>query len=458
MLSPFSYIGLSEKMRLSSWMDDRLPDMLWAALIVASVDRDNALGQFRRIFNFIGKHEQREQLHDLTLTGIGGLDKNLRSELIGFIVEPPPASYALSVLRLFEGLPAREEWHQCLPLVEPDVDLLMSAVGTTLWHQSQEATDCRWVRLMGKVVAGKLHMPRDMANDLLKYPNESDQRAVRPFVRATEISFGLEEDTSLAWPRAFWDESWANTPCIASSQRYEQPSFDEVVTRRAISELREQLEVHWEQTHSTTAIDAKHDAVFGMAFFCLRILDEMMGIGIDSSILGRLGLRTILEVRINLKYMLVQDAPDLWKKWREYGAGQAKLNALKFDDSIEPPKYINVESIEQIASEDMWEEFRTIDLASWSGLDLRKISEESDLKDTYDQHYSWTSGYAHGMWGAVRESSYQVCENPLHRMHRYPARIPLHDTVDDTAKLVDGILEHLDEAYPTFPDRLLGNS
>ena len=143
---------------------------------------------------------------------------------------------------------------------------------------------------------------------------------------------------------------------------------------------------------------------------------------------------------------------------KQLGTDAFKLNALKFDDSIEPPKYINVESIEQIASEDMWEEFRTINLASWSGLDLRKISEESDLKDTYDQHYSWTSGYAHGMWGAVRESSYQVCENPLHRMHRYPARLPLQDTVDDAAKLVDEIIEHLDEAYPTFPGRLFGKS
>ena len=457
-MPPIASIGLSEKMTLTSWMDDRLPEMLWAALMIASADRDHALEQFRSIFNFIGKHEQREQFHDLTLTGIAELDKDLRCELIGFMVEPPEAAYALSALRLFDALPGKEDWHRILPTVKPDVDILMTAVGTTLWHQSEEATDCRWVRLMGKVAAGKVSMSRDKFNDLLNYPNESDQRSVRPFVRAMEISFGSLEHPSLVWPKAFWDESWASTPCIESSQRYEQPSFDEVVTHRAISELREQLELHWGQTHSTTAIDAKHDAVFGMAFFCLRILDEMMGIGIGSSILGRLGLRTILEVRINLKYMLVQDTPDLWKKWREYGAGQAKLNALKFDDSIEPPKYINVESIEQIASEDMWEEFRTINLASWSGLDLRKISEESDLKDTYDQHYSWTSGYAHGMWGAVRESSYQVCENPLHRMHRYPARLPLQDTVDDAAKLVDEIIEHLDEAYPTFPGRLFGKS
>ena len=96
-----------------------------------------------------------------------------------------------------------------------------------------------------------------------------------------------------------------------------------------------------------------------------------------------------------------------------------------------------------------------MNLASWSDLDLRKLSKRSGLKDTYDQHYSWTSGYSHGMWGPIRESCYQTCGNPLHRLHRYPERQILQDTVDDAAMLVDEIIQHLDEAYPTFEWRLL---
>ena len=225
-----------------------------------------------------------------------------------------------------------------------------------------------------------------------------------------------------------------------------------------MAKLRDRLQEHWHRTHHTTAIDPKHDAVFGMAFYSLRILDEMMGIGIGTSILGRLGLRTILEIRINLKYLLDQDNEELWKKWREFGAGQAKLNVLKFDELIDPPKFIDIKTLEQIANEDIWEEFLTVNLASWSGLDLRKLSERTGLKNDYDKHYSWTSGYAHGMWGAVRESCYQTCGNPLHRLHRYPERRPLQDTVDDAAMLVDEIIQHVDEAYPKFEWRLLTNT
>ena len=258
----------------------------------------------------------------------------------------------------------------------------------------------------------------------------------------------------LTWPQAFWHEAWVKTYCFQVTNQHRQPHIDSSVSREDISELRESLESHWQDTHTTTAVDARHDGVFGMALYCLRTLEEMLGIGIGNSILGRLGLRTILEVRVNLRYLLVENSPKLWKNWREYGSGQAKLNAIKFDFDLDPPKFIDIETIEHIASEDFWDEYLAVNLASWSGRDLRKMSETTKLKDSYDKHYSWTSAYSHGMWGAIRESCFQTCGNPLHRLHRYPQRMPLQDTVDDAVLLVDEIIQEVDVAYPTFERRL----
>jgi hypothetical protein len=402
LLPPFAKV--SDKMAYSSWLNDRLPDMVWAALIRLYVDEDYALGQFRRFLTFIAQHGKREQLSDVTLTGFSKLDDPLREEILGFLLEPPEAAAALATLRLFEALPARPTWDKLLPRIEPNIGLLMKAVGATLWHQSQEATDCRWVRLMGQVVTGRLHIPGDIAKQWFGYPNEGDQRSVRPSIRAAEISQNPFDPPDLTWPKAFWHEAWMNTPCLELVQRTPITVPDTGVTRSGVSRVIELLKAHWEETHSTTAVDAKHDGVFGTAFYSLRILEEMFGIAISSSVLGRLGLRTILEAHINLRFLLNKNDMALWQKWRTYGAGQAKLNLLKFDENIEPPRYVDTDTIERIAGEDIWEELLSINLATWSGSDLRRLSEQSGLKETYDKYYSWTSGYAHGMWGPIRES------------------------------------------------------
>jgi hypothetical protein len=42
-------------------------------------------------------------------------------------------------------------------------------------------------------------------------------------------------------------------------------------------------------TVATTTVDAKHDAIFGIASYALFILRELLRVGASTSILGRLG-------------------------------------------------------------------------------------------------------------------------------------------------------------------------
>ncbi|MAP25491.1 MAG: hypothetical protein CL578_18600 [Alteromonadaceae bacterium] len=453
---------VADKVTFSSWSNERLPEMIWAAIIRVIDDQDYAIEEFRRILSFIGEHDEKDQFSDISLTGISKLPEALREQFIGFILENKTTASALVVLSLFDNLPAKETWVNLLPKDEPDISILMDAVGFNLPHQSQEATDCRWLKLMAQVISGKFHVPRVMAEEWFGYPYEGDVRKIRPSIRASEMAENPLIEKDLTWPNAFWDEAWRNSPCLALMEEKE-PTIAEApfVSRADVTSLLNEIESHWSQTHTTTAIDARHDAVFGLALYVVKVLDEMLGIGIGTGILGRLGLRTILEAHISLRYLLHKDDPELWKKWRAYGAGQAKLNALRFDELMDPPKHINQITIEAIAGEDHWEEFLNIELGSWSGLDLRKISEKTGVKDAYDAHYSWTSGYSHGTWGPVRESCFETCGNPLHRLHRYPKQQRLPDTISDACLLVNSILDDLDKSYPGFshriPDAGVGN-
>ena len=454
LVPPMARLNLST----NSWLHQRIPEMLWAVLIIDHYGHEPGLAEFRRILTFIGKHERNEELYDLTLTGISNLDEALRRELISCIVESPESADALSPLLLLDSLPANEDWAEHLQLSGYDIEQLMRAVSAVVSHQSQAATDCRWVRLMGNILGGKTKFSVKFAHiveELRTYPYKYDQSKVRPTVRSLEISINAEETTEHPWPEFFWEEVWDKTPCLKIDKAYEMPSLEGIVTRQSISELREHLESHCLQTHSTSPLDIRHAVVFGMAFYCLRIVEEMMGMGIGTSVLARMGLRSITEVLLNLHYLLSEDSPELWEKWRDYGAGQAKLNRLKFAESEELPEYIELEELEVIANEHLQEELRRINLAGWSGLDLRRLSERVSLKETvYDPFYSWTSGYAHGMWGAIRESCYEYCGNPLHRLHRIPDRSKLPDTVNDAIDLVDKVIQCVDTAYPPFSYRL----
>ncbi|MCD6587259.1 MAG: hypothetical protein J7K88_01770, partial [Candidatus Fermentibacteraceae bacterium] len=61
LLNPPFVNEMGVKLNLSSWMNQRMPEMLWAALILSHVDREYAFAQFRRIFVFIGKHDRRAE-------------------------------------------------------------------------------------------------------------------------------------------------------------------------------------------------------------------------------------------------------------------------------------------------------------------------------------------------------------------------------------------------------------
>ena len=441
-----------------SWMNDRLPEMLWASLIFAEYERTEAFREFQRILGFVRDHERKEGFYDLTISGFAELGEELRSELIWFIAANPRTSRALASLTMFESLPKREEWEAALSGYPPSLDLLMTAVGSTVFHQSPMATDCRWVRMIAAVIAGKVHINRSMEDyieTLFNYPELEPGAPEGGRIRATEGGLTNLSPLESSWPKDFWKEAWEKTDCFQIMDPSNKERIRTSTTRQGLDDLVGNLNEHWTQTHSATAVNAKHDAVFGIAFFTVRILIEMMSFGTSNGILGRLGLRTILENRINLKYLIDKNDDALWEQWRRHGAGQAKLSSLKVDDLESTPEFIDLQSIEHIASEDLWEELLTIDLGHWADGDLRNMSQNTQLKETYDQYYPWTSAYSHGAWGAIRETSFQTCGNPLHRLHRYPERQPLQDCLYDAVSLVDQILTHLDNEYPSFTHRLL---
>src|SRR5437870_42508 len=61
----------------SSWIDDRLPEMLWAALLITHLPRELALGVFRRVAKLVeGKFEANKAI-DIGHSGLAELHPGL---------------------------------------------------------------------------------------------------------------------------------------------------------------------------------------------------------------------------------------------------------------------------------------------------------------------------------------------------------------------------------------------
>lgn len=449
----------------TSWRDDHAPEMLWAFLIASVLPREECLACFRAVLSWARaklKKEPAEQPSvandmpgvacEIDLTGLSSLPEAQFAEVCEILFRHPLSYAALRPMLLIDSLPGLDRWRERLGAepTEHDWNTLAKAITPSLDHQSEVSTDVRWLKLMTAIAVDRLRMPGEMFRNFIGYPNDGDLRAVRPSIRATEIM--MRRNPPSPWIEAYWDELLRKTTCIDGSTEAEYFHPERApLPLKAILEARGEVIKRFHSTKTSTRVDARFDAAFGFALNALSILEEVAAPPISQLISGRLGLRALAELVITFSYLMKTDDAKLWSIYRSYGSGQAKLAFLKLEEaSGDAPKFVDSETLEAIANEDLWQEFVDIDLGHWAGKNLRELAIDGGTKDIYDKYYGWTSTFMHGQWCAVRDSNFVTCHNPLHRLHRIPR--PHHrllpGVVPDAANLANMGLELLERAFP----------
>ena len=445
----------------SSWLDEALPESLWSVLLVDGLERDYSLEVFRRVAHAID--DKRFAIPDgvITHSSLAREPESALLPLARLLVEDEAVAEVLFPLTVLRDLPGYGVWAECL-LGAGDLaeawPRLGSAVLTSLDHQSQEATDCRWMKVLALLVSDKLRLPdQEHVLEILEYPNRGDMRKVRPSIRASEMAV-RQAQTATDWAALFWRQCFDETPCGPLFSYNGGPVPDAVgITMDQLRTLKTQLTDAYMSTLADTVVDARRDAVFGMTAYSARLLEELIRPGMSTSVSARMTLRTLAEIAITLAYLAMKDEDEKWMQYRNYGTGQAKMAFLKQED-VDEPSFVTVDALESMANEDRWLEFASIELGNWDKKNLRAIAESSRTKGIYDLYYDWTSHHLHGHWGAVRESCFLVCGNPLHRFHRVLAAdpLPLGDVLPDAARVVDRTLDAVRRCYPDAAiDRLV---
>jgi hypothetical protein len=466
--SPFNQIPNTSYM---SWMNDRLPCMIWAGLLINGIGRERSIEVFRQIGLHVGNLfrdiEGREcNLPRVGIYGLSTLEPDLQDKFLEVLFMEEKSSEVLKPLMLFKDLPLLDKWKVYLGEISEDEDELWTeladAVAMLLDHQSQEATDCRWAYLIPIVNSGKVHLQTEERHrEYTEYPNYEDQRKVRPSIRATEMQFsgGMMNDEysqeKKVWSESFWKECKDKTVCFAPEPEKNSIDFDLIKTVTSVRGIWGKLSEHFVATDEFTHVQAKRDASFGFCFYALTLAQE--GLASSGKLLtAKLAIRMLAEIYITFKYLISVGDEKLWDIYRSYGSGQAKLTFLKLDEILDDePGYIKKENVEALANEDIYMDFQNIDLGNWAKTDLRKMSQISGCKDIYDAYYSWPSSYAHGQWCAVRDVVFTTCYNPLHRLHRVPRRSPRYEdgAESDLILLFNKVLDLLNDVYPKFDKR-----
>ncbi len=482
--SPFSALG--DNIGMTSWRDNGLNEMLWAALIRANFEQEVSIRLFNKIIINAREADPDHKDTYITHSVLSVLDDKQFDFIMMPVLENPEFTEVLSSLLYLECLPDKHHWERHLnkPANENShSEYLMKAIAFCMEHQSQEATDIRWFRLMYFIsVQQRLFFPESMSETLegfRRYPNYGDQRKIRPSIRAMEIMLRAPHDDSkkvsedrrmlphdippslldevpLPWADAFWDECLEKTDCIlgdteiTNTPERNKHYFEEFI------KCHDALSMHFMANNKSTALDARKDGAYGLTLYALSIAISVCNLTLDSRAESRIFLRTIVECYITLKYLAHHDNQTIWEQYRNYGTGQSKLAFLKNLKEESIPDFISLKDLHTYSNEDLWQEYSNIRIKPWSEKNLRKMSEEAGVKDFYDKYYDWSSGYVHGNWGAVRDTVFTVCLNPLHRFHRIPftPRMDMPSVLEDCAKIINLMLDINNQLHSPFKNRV----
>lgn len=461
-----------DKVKMSSWVDDHLPPMLWAALICAVLPREQYLGCFRAILENVARwfaeggvafevppenENPADALYFSTILDLEALAR-LPDEQFEIFLRIPlrhPLGYAaLRPLILLDSIPRIDRWRHFLDVKpEPsDWQTLAKAIGQTIDHQSEASTDIRWFKVMLAILAERVRFGpafEERIREFFEFPNKGEMRSVRPSIRSMEMTFRRKPGAK--WISDFWQECSDKTICLDPTDPAQERLAPTALERANVLSTRRDVFNRFMECRTSVRTDSRLDSSFGLVFYALAILDEVGGGQCHEGILGRLGLRALVEAYVTLRYLCQKDDEKLWSGWRVFGAGQAKLAFLKVQEVVgDLPSFIDEDALHQIANEDKWQEYLDIDIGHWARANLRTLAEQCGAKDIYDKYYSWSSTFVHSHWGAVRDTNFITCQNPLHRLHRIPRVVHrrLTSMESDAVTIVNDMLRLLDVLYP----------
>jgi hypothetical protein len=425
LISPFNEL-MTPLSKESSWFTGRCPEYLWIGLILNAYERKEAINKCLFIIEKLSKIEPN--LASPAWSEIIEMDKDKQDSFFSYL-----SSYIdteiltpITCITNFSDSPSFNNFFSpSLPLDER-INKLINLMNMISDHQSEKATDIRYIVLYHNIQSGKMHISEEVFDSINKYRflahDDEEMKMIRPTIRSMEqiILNDFNKIDNQRYLENFWNIISQSTDCNCLYIKLEEKTVD---TKYFIEKFYNVCK-YYQELVQIQPLNNKLLVLSSIAVYSYKRLLELVDHSLFNEISGRSIARNIIENYIMMKYLIKHEKEheDIWSEFQYYGIGKIKLIVQKDREKnkTKEENHLNYEYLQILIGEYTREDFLNMDLRYFDNLGIRDKAIDVDEKDLYDLLYDYDSQYEHGLWGAIRESSLIKCDNPAHQYHCIP--------------------------------------
>lgn len=416
--------GMGASLSLSSWSQCWLPEFFWIGLIIHEQGRKKG---FENLYYII------EQLRDTEMampqmSKIFSYEKPKQELFWGIVTKYVDADILLPLTAVITPDINEIFYNKFFDFsmnIDECISKLLNVAKECYKFHDELTTDICFIVDWFYVSNGRLHISSELdifpkaLTEYYKHLHEDEiMRIYRPTIRSTFQAL-CNLDCSKDFSEHFWQVLGEISECNLLKivwDRNESMDFYKMAAN---------VMDYFSASNEDKKMETKYSVIMGMACYIYRVYQEIVEKQMQNDIGGRILFRTMLETFINLKYMMQQESevPDIYERFKAYGNGKYKLVMAKLREkkySVSDDSQIDEKYIELIVNEDMDEVFINMSVGYFDKTSVRTKFQKCDEDELYEIYYEYATNFAHGIWGAIRESSMLICDNPAHTYHIVP--------------------------------------
>jgi len=440
---------------VDSWGVGKVPEFLWIGMILDYYDRDDAINRLSRIMEYL--HDIAPKLEFPKISAIHELDEKVQDcfyRKLHEVIEP----IALTPLTLFFTYSTNRLFSRYFYLREMTIDArikrLEEVLRKTLSKDSEMSSDIQYLVAFFFTLSRKLVFAEGCINPIAEF-QKSDLRSIKHRISASGIrafltSVFFQDKTNVEFIKWFWDKALKLSECEA----YNVNRRKDTGNMNAEIKVMEKIFKYYIEMYKTgSALNDKMQVVLGLSIFAFKRFKELVEHDLEYTISGRSCSRGIAESYIMLKYLLGIEKTEIkvWKEYQLYGLGKYKGILKAYQEVIPEERYTQItpEYLEMLVNEFISEEAININ-TNYFKANIRTKAKSINEEKLYGQIYEYDSMFEHCIWGAIRESVFLKCDNPLHLYHCVPDldnAISLESVSQDCVKIMGKIVLTLIDLY-----------